>query len=64
MIAEDAVSLRALATQCRRLANGISTGDVAATLRGMAKDYDRQAEAAAVREADAAPTAAPPAPEG
>jgi hypothetical protein len=61
MIAEDAVSLRALATQCRRLAKGVSGREVAQTLRGMATDYDRQAEAAAVREADAAPAAVPPA---
>ena len=44
---EGAEELRALAKKCRRLARGASNGRVAATLEGMAADYDRQADKAA-----------------
>ena len=48
---DSPVSLRALARQCRSLAQGASRADVAASLREMADGYDRQADKA---EAEAA----------
>jgi len=43
-VSHSAASLRALAHDCRRLAVGGSTDDVAAALNEMAVDYDRQAD--------------------
>jgi hypothetical protein len=50
MISDDSASLRALAVQCRCLSRGVSTPDVAASLKTMAEDYERKAEAAEARE--------------
>ena len=44
----DAAYFRTQAMRCRRLARASSTEQGAATLTGMADDYDRQAEAATV----------------
>ena len=44
----DAAYLRTQAMRCRRLARASSTEQAAATLTGMADDYDRQADAAAL----------------
>ena len=44
----DAAYLRTQAMRCRRLARASSTEQGAATLTGMADDYDRQADAAAL----------------
>jgi hypothetical protein len=54
--AEDGESLRSLATQCRRLARGVTTRDLADCLNGMAEDYDRKAEAAAIAKAGPKPS--------
>lgn len=43
-MSDSAVSLRALAHKCRRLAAGGGMADVAAALNEMAFDYDRQAD--------------------
>jgi hypothetical protein len=48
---ESPVSLRALARQCRCLAQGASNAQVATSLREMADGYERQADKA---EAEAA----------
>ena len=45
MTSDDSASLRALAAQCRQLARGVSTADVAASLTIMAEDYERKADA-------------------
>ena len=60
MEAESSGDLRELAEKCRRLARSASSADVAATLRTMADDYQRKAEAAACD----APTPQPPNPAG
>ena len=52
---DDADALRAMAEKCRRLAKGVGTSDVAARLRALADDYDRQAERAADAEAPVPP---------
>jgi hypothetical protein len=57
---ESAQSLRGRAEQCRRLARGVSRGDVRDALMEMSVDYDKEAEAAAAEQASA-PT--PPLPE-
>ena len=59
---EDCESLRALAAQCRSLARGVSTPDVAASLTMMAADYEKQAaEAEAAAEVpQAGPVNVPP----
>jgi hypothetical protein len=41
---DDAAFLREQARRCRRLARGIATPDVVATLDQMAADYDARAE--------------------
>ena len=43
-MSEDAAYLREQARRCRRLARGIATPDVAATLNRMAVEYDAKAE--------------------
>jgi aminoglycoside phosphotransferase len=43
-MSDDAAFLREQARRCRRLARGIATPDVAATLEGMALDYDARAD--------------------
>ena len=43
-MSEGAASLRALAHECRCLAAGGRTADVAAALSEIASDYDRQAD--------------------
>lgn len=55
---EDPTALRGLADQCRRLACGASTAEVADTLRSMAYGYDRRADVAeAIRHEQPAPHA-------
>jgi hypothetical protein len=46
MSRDDLVSLRALASQCRSLARGCSTRDVATSLKEMADTYDERADRA------------------
>jgi hypothetical protein len=43
-MSDDAAFLREQARRCRRLARGIATPDVVATLNGMADEYDARAE--------------------
>jgi hypothetical protein len=43
-MSEDAAFMREQARRCRRLARGIATPDVVATLNQMAVDYDARAE--------------------
>ncbi|HEY0412541.1 MAG TPA: hypothetical protein VGD66_05315 [Allosphingosinicella sp.] len=50
MTRDDPTSLRSLAGQCRRLAKGVSTGDVRDSLTEMAVEYERQARSAEIRE--------------
>ena len=67
MSGKDAASLRALAQQCRSLARGVTTPGAARSLQEMAADYERQADEAAAREAEAEaarPVAPPPVAEG
>lgn len=42
-MSDDVAFLRQQARRCRRLARGIPTPDVVATLNGMADDYDARA---------------------
>lgn len=41
---EDAAFLREQARRCRRLARGIATPDIVATLNQMAEEYEARAE--------------------
>ncbi|HYG47050.1 MAG TPA: hypothetical protein VD846_03820 [Allosphingosinicella sp.] len=43
-MSDDAAFLREQARRCRRLARGIVTPDVVATLNRMADDYDARAD--------------------
>ena len=43
-MSDDAAFLREQARRCRRLARGIATPDVVATLNQMAAEYDERAE--------------------
>ncbi|HEX8623901.1 MAG TPA: hypothetical protein VF782_02355 [Allosphingosinicella sp.] len=43
-MSDDAAFLREQARRCRRLARGVATPDVVATLNQMAVDYDARAE--------------------
>lgn len=43
-MSDDAAFLREQARRCRRLARGVATPDVVATLSQMAVDYDSRAE--------------------
>ena len=43
-MSEDAAFLREQARRCRRLARGIATPDVVATLNQMAAEYDARAD--------------------
>jgi hypothetical protein len=49
-MSEDAAFLREQARRCRRLARGIATPDVVATLNQMATEYDARAERMETRE--------------
>ena len=60
MNGNDPADLRALAEQCRKLARGASTAEVAASLTELAAQYDAEAEAAEARAA--APVPLPPSP--
>jgi hypothetical protein len=55
MSGDDPGALRELARRCRMLARGASTSQVADSLGYMARDYDREAEAAEA-EAHAPPS--------
>ena len=57
-MAEDGAVLRARAEQCRRLARGVSTDELAHTLTVMAEDYENRLAAAEAE--DMAPPAARP----
>jgi hypothetical protein len=63
MSGKDAATLRALAQQCRSLARGVTTPGAARSLQEMAATYEKQADEAAGREAEAPPArpAVPPA---
>ena len=54
-------TLRALAEQCRKLARGASTPEVAASLADLATEYDAEAAAAEARAASPLPSPANPA---
>jgi hypothetical protein len=43
-MSEDAAFMREQARRCRRLARGIATPDVVATLNQMAAEYDARAD--------------------
>jgi hypothetical protein len=49
---DDAASLHALGTQCRRLARGASTSEVAASLNEIAANYEELAARAEAAEAE------------
>ncbi|MFL6857511.1 MAG: hypothetical protein ACJ8EB_06325 [Allosphingosinicella sp.] len=59
MRGESPQALRGRAEQCRRLAKGVSRGDVRDALMEMSVDYDKEAEVAAADEASAPPPPAP-----
>ncbi|HEX8622682.1 MAG TPA: hypothetical protein VF718_11995 [Allosphingosinicella sp.] len=48
-MSEDAAFLREQARRCRRLARGIATPDVVATLNRMAAEYEERAEKMAAK---------------
>lgn len=49
-MSEDAAFLREQARRCRRLARGIATPDVVATLNQMASEYEDRADKMAKRD--------------
>ena len=51
-MSEDAAFLREQARRCRRLARGIATPDVVATLNQMAAEYEARAEQLAPRSGE------------
>jgi hypothetical protein len=51
---DDSATLRELARQCRCLARGASTREVAVSLEEMGSTYERRADAAQAAEAAAA----------
>jgi hypothetical protein len=61
-MADEPAALRARAEQCRRLAKGVSTSELAHALTVMGADYSRQAAAAEAEEAEAPPTGTEPPP--
>ena len=60
-MADDSAALRARAEQCRRLSRGVSTAELAETLRKMGADYQQQADDADAEAAAAASGPATPA---
>jgi hypothetical protein len=56
---EESHALRALAEQCRGLAKGVSSPEVAASLKLMAEDYERKAAEVEARQPAPSPPPTP-----